>query len=162
VPATRVQTNLRIRFDALSAREALSSDPNFRWCRAPACKSGQIHFGGKDDTIFICNACGFKVCVVHEGTWHEGETCEEYDYRSSGKQAKDQVAQEKASQAALAQLAKKCPGKRCGYNIQKIDGCDHMTCSKCRYEFCWLCLADYNAIRKKGNTAHNRGCKYYG
>jgi hypothetical protein len=86
-------------------------------------------------------------------------------------------AQEAASVAAIGQLTKKCPGPRCIYNIEKDSGCDHMTCkfqhayqgtpanaslgSKCRYEFCWVCLADYNLIRRQGNSAHQRGCKYH-
>ncbi|KAF2489028.1 hypothetical protein BU16DRAFT_221230 [Lophium mytilinum] len=73
------------KFDALSAREALNDDPNFRWCRGPNCKSGQIHESDVSGNIFVCVDCGFKVCTVHEGVWHEGETCEEYNYRTSGR-----------------------------------------------------------------------------
>src|ERR1700712_164814 len=92
------------RFDALSAREALSEDPNFRWCKGTSCESGQIHLGGTDDPIFTCNACGHQVCIVHEETGHQGETCKEYDYRSSGKQARDQAAKDEASRAAVEKL----------------------------------------------------------
>jgi hypothetical protein len=99
------------------------------------------------------------MCIIHENTWHEGETCEEYDYRSSGRKAEEQSAQEAASLAAIRRLSKKCPGPECAFDIEKIDGCDHMTCklgndrtnevitdemigSRCRYEFCWICLCD--------------------
>lgn len=165
---------------------------NFRWCRK--CDYGQIHLSGVEGNIFTCASCGHKVCVVHENTWHEGETCEEYDYRSSGRKDRDQKAQEKASLKAISKLSKKCPGPGCVYNIEKNDGCDRklkknphwfskltitadMTCrfsfravtivtelilgSKCRYEFCWICLCDYAAVRTQGNSAHTYSCKYH-
>ncbi|ORY19712.1 hypothetical protein BCR34DRAFT_471454 [Clohesyomyces aquaticus] len=149
------------KFDALSARSALNDDPNFRWCRGPNCQSGQIHVSGEEGNIFRCVACGFRVCVIHEDTWHEGETCEEYDYRRSGKKERDQKLQEEASVKAIGELTKRCPGKRCNWPIEKNEGCDHMTCSKCRFEFCWICLAPYGPIRNRGNSAHKKSCKYH-
>lgn len=36
---------------------------------------------------------------------------------------------------------KKCP--RCTTPIEKDEGCNHMNCRKCRYEFCWICMQDW-------------------
>ena len=39
-------------------------------------------------------------------------------------------------------FARRCP--RCDVSIQKSGGCDHMTCKKCQYEFCWVCSQRFN------------------
>ena len=35
----------------------------------------------------------------------------------------------------------KCPS--CGFGTEKIDGCNHMTCAKCNYNWCWICRGRY-------------------
>lgn len=36
---------------------------------------------------------------------------------------------------------KECP--KCSVNIEKDGGCNHMKCSSCKYEFCWICEGDW-------------------
>ncbi|CAE6397190.1 unnamed protein product [Rhizoctonia solani] len=48
--------------------------------------------------------------------------------------------------------------------IEKVDGCDHMTCHRpvgCGYEFCWICLADYGPIRREGKHKHSTDCQHF-
>ena len=151
------------RFDALSTRAVLSTLPDFRWCRAPDCTSGQIHTGNpRKKPIFRCTSCNFAYCVIHECEWHRGETCEQYDVRMAlSKRLAEHVEEEQASERTIKETTKKCPGEGCGASIEKNEGCDHMTCKACSWEFCWLCLAPYEPIRKKGNREHKSSCKYY-
>ena len=39
-------------------------------------------------------------------------------------------------------LIKKCP--KCGIITEKYEGCNHITCSKCSYQWCWLCNGKYS------------------
>lgn len=59
---------------------------------------------------------------------------------------------------------KECP--KCHSTIEKNGGCNHMTCRKCKHEFCWMCMGVwsehgtswYNCNRfeeKSGSTARD-------
>ena len=51
---------------------------------------------------------------------------------------------------------KQCP--KCKRPIEKNQGCMHMTCSQCRFEFCWLCQGAWaeHGERTGGFYACNR------
>ncbi|KAA8621650.1 IBR multi-domain protein [Pyrenophora tritici-repentis] len=74
---THAPLPLFTRYDDLTMRSLLSSDPSFLYCLNPSCTSGQIHDSGTAGPIFRCAECGFKMCTAHEPVvpFHEDETC---------------------------------------------------------------------------------------
>lgn len=42
---------------------------------------------------------------------------------------------------------RRCPS--CDVSIEKNGGCDHMTCRKCQFEFCWLCTQKHQNHSRK-------------
>lgn len=131
-PSTHTNTKLTLpslpRYDKLSTRAALEAIPGFTWCIAKGCKSGHIHNTATATNKFTCMACNKSHCTQHNVSWHKRETCREYDYRTNKSIKK---GEEEASRALIAQTTKKCPGPNCGKNIEKNNGCDHMTCKFC-------------------------------
>ncbi len=55
-------------------------------------------------------------------------------------------------------LANTKPCPKCSRPIEKNQGCMHMTCSQCKFEFCWLCQGDWkeHGERTGGFYACNR------
>ncbi|KAL5614833.1 hypothetical protein BROUX41_004918 [Berkeleyomyces rouxiae] len=121
---------VRTRYYNLLALARDSDDPNFMWCISGACQHGQIH--PAQATEVHCARCNQAMCFQHRGPWHPGQTCAQFD---SGV--------DNATGEWLETNTKACP--RCNAVIEKNGGCYHMTCSACRYEFCWDCLCDWSA-----------------
>ncbi|CAF5141144.1 unnamed protein product [Rotaria sp. Silwood1] len=80
--------------------------------------------------------------------WHNGMTCQEYDLSTD-----DNI------RLWLRKNTKRCP--LCHSFIEKISGCDHMTCTICKHQFCWICLADYRKIQIYGRKQHMKYCTHY-
>ncbi|KAH7111055.1 hypothetical protein B0J11DRAFT_447738, partial [Dendryphion nanum] len=143
-------------YEALVVRSSLSDNPEFHWCMGPGCQYGQLH--ADSNPIFRCAQCSFRSCIQHKVPWHDGLTCTEYDASIISRQRQVEKA---ASEKKIRQTSRLCPGENCGWRIEKNKGCDHMTCRKCKTEFCWLCGANYRDIKRQGNTAHSRACRYF-
>jgi hypothetical protein len=53
----------------------------------------------------------------------------------------ERVAPRDVTQNPYNETNRDCP--QCGVVIERNHGCQHMTCSNCTYEFCWICLKKY-------------------
>ncbi|KAL4758712.1 E3 ubiquitin-protein ligase [Aspergillus foveolatus] len=71
------------------------------------------------------------------------------DFKEKIEMLKWRMREVELSMKKVEETTKRCPG--CQWPIEKNDGCDHMTCIKCRAEFCWICLG--------GWSSHTRRCR---
>ena len=139
------------RYVKLNLDRSLEQHPEFVWC-AHGCGSGQLNEGATMNSYVQCVNCSRLTCFKHRCPWHEDMTCDEYEMpRNAG--------QQHASERWIKVHTKEC--SKCHAHIEKNEGCDHMTCSKCKYEFCWECLAPYANIKRHGAYLHHRPCKHY-
>ncbi|RMX87532.1 hypothetical protein D0868_14963 [Hortaea werneckii] len=113
---------------------------DFRACPNATCSWGCFFSTKADGNIFTCQLCNIRYCVVCEVNMHEDETCAAFQQRRA---TQDTAREERRSERYLKKISKPCP--RCGVNIDKFTGCDHVTCSRssCRHEFCWECFAPF-------------------
>ncbi|KAH5315555.1 hypothetical protein HBI24_016430 [Parastagonospora nodorum] len=150
--------NVFVRYSKLHTKAIYDKIPNWRWCVARGCKSGQIH--DDTDSRFRYKKCKRSHCAVHLVRWHTKETCREYEYRTN---TGIRQQEELASYSLITRTTKVCPG--CTRSIEQSYRCDHMTCSECRTEFCWVCLASYartpNTQTPTVGIEHSTDCIHY-
>ena len=161
-------TDINSKFDQFDIGAFIEANPNTRWCPHPGCERAvhlklvdaaqQVSETPSNDTNsnstgsnqtnprnvdcgmghFFCWSCSEEAhdpcsCEVWKA-WKE-----RIQVIESGDLSADNIITEKASSEAwLAKYSKPCP--KCKRPIQRNDGCNHMTCSKCNHEFCWVCL----------------------
>lgn len=78
-----------------------------------------------------CDKCELEWCFVCHAPWHEALKCAKF-------QKGDVFLKKWAKEECKGQKnAQRCP--KCKVYIQRSKGCDHMTCSQCKTEFCYKC-----------------------
>lgn len=108
-------------------QSSIDSDPSIRRCPRPGC-SGFDRVVGLNKKL-VCGVCGGEYCAYCLGEWHGSEKCRmEEEFR--------------LEKWAKRTGAKFCP--HCRVRVEKNQGCSHMTCTRCTYEWCWSCGLSYN------------------
>lgn len=107
---------------------------NSSWVECPRCN--QLQKGDRFRPQMKCEReeCGTEFCFLHSGA-HPGTTCAEYIQKNK------QLF--KTDRKFLNVNTINCPNCTCGVPIAKSEGCNHMTCSQCNTEFCYLCGGAY-------------------
>jgi len=142
------------RYDTMLRDQALEKIQDIVWCPTKGCSNALIREG--KSPMLVCYVCKHTHCNNCKIPWHTNLTCTEYN--GILKQKEEKLEKEKtnelAAQVWITLKTKPCPA--CKTPIEKNGGCNHMTCMKCRYEFCWLCGTKY-----ANNHFSNSKCKQF-
>lgn len=117
---------------------------DFRYCKTPTCVQVYRCNSGEQQ----CPSCFAEVCSACHEEAHQGLTCAERALHN------DPAEQERLNEHWAAENgARKCP--TCRVWMQKIDGCNHMTCT-CGSHVCWECMLAFpaNEIYRHMNQQH--------
>lgn len=128
------------RYEELLNRTYVDDKPNLRWCPAPECeyavdcpvRQNELH---KIVPTVVCS-CSHRFCFGCGLNDHQPCPC--VLVRKWLKKCKDD------SETAnwISAHTKECPA--CVSTIEKNGGCNHMTCRKCKHEFCWVCMGPWS------------------
>lgn len=137
VLADSIQTvapDLLHQWEDLVLRSYVGCSKHLSWCPGPDCNS-VAHASPIDcqqtdlKRPVQCSQCSTCFCFSCGSDPHEPANCDDFAEwnRIFG-----------SSQYWVKKNAKPCPN--CKAPIEKNQGCNHMRCSMCRHDFCWLCL----------------------
>lgn len=102
-----------------------------------------------------CAACGGSWCYACHAPWHEGLSCRQF-------RKGDRLLKAWARTTAHGQVnAQRCP--KCKIFIQRITGCDHMHCARCKTHFCYRCGDRFRQLKFFGDHYSKLsvfGCKF--
>ena len=113
------------KYKKFKLRIEIIKDPNKKQCPKPDCES---YLEKSPDTKYVKCKKGHKFCFECLRAPHGQSSCEQLMEKDFLKWKKNRIL-------------KKCP--RCHIYTEKNEGCNHMTCSSCKYQWCWLCLGQY-------------------
>jgi hypothetical protein len=118
---------LYAKYTKFKVRAQLCKDPSVRWCSQLDCDG--VMRGSQEQLQMTCPVCGREQCYNCGSQWHLGKTC-------------DQLIDDTYEQWVRGREVQLCP--RCKRKIEKIEGCNHMTCSMCSHQWCWLCRGTFS------------------
>lgn len=133
----------------LQFQELVAQDTHMRQCPTANCPYTYWYEGDPEEVQ--CPQCNQIYCSNCRFNHSEAITCDQAEHER--KLAAEPEAAERETERFLREKTKPCP--LCHAPVEKNGGCNHMTCSNCHYEFCWLCLK-----RWQGYVSH--GCPLYG
>lgn len=154
--------NIMIKYESFLLRRILVTDPDARWCPAPDCGYAVIASGCASCPKLKCErpGCDTYFCYHCKQEWHPNQTCDAARAQRARHSSNPRSASVSFSQDSIIQRDDIKPCPCCKVLIVKMDdgSCNHMTCSVCGTEFCWLCMKEISDLHYLSPS----GCTFWG
>ncbi|XP_061598468.1 ankyrin repeat and IBR domain-containing protein 1-like isoform X2 [Cololabis saira] len=136
----------------------VENNPAIRWCPVARCERAvrltRPRPGDNDPHSFPLLPspavdCGKGHLFCWECLGEAHEPCDCQMWRNWLQKVTEMKPEECVSEAyedaanCLWLLTNSKPCANCKSPIQKNEGCNHMQCAKCKYDFCWICLEEW-------------------
>ena len=121
--------------------DELSLNPGDKLGRCPNsnCNYKVIYATNIENIFHVCQICKKKFCLNGCHQVHEGKTCQQFDLEDKERKDNKDFLKFKKEEKIMD-----CPNPECRLIIVKREGCDHITCPQCKYEFCYVCGEDWD------------------
>ena len=131
-----VGNDVKDRYEVLLTRTYVDDKDNLKWCPAPECEFAVDCTVKKRDLGRIVPTvecqCKHRFCFGCTLADHQPPPC------SLVKKWLKKCEDDSETSNWISANTKECP--KCNSTIEKNGGCNHMTCRKCKHEFCWMCM----------------------
>jgi ariadne-1 len=131
-----VTSDLTSRYQTLLTRTYVDDKENLKWCPAPNCEYAvDCAVKPRDFNKIVPTvqcACKLSFCFGCTMNDHQPPPC------SLVKMWLKKCEDDSETANWISANTKECP--KCHSTIEKNGGCNHMTCRKCKHEFCWMCM----------------------
>ncbi|KAL1636622.1 hypothetical protein SLS58_009747 [Diplodia intermedia] len=153
-----VAEDLKARYHVLLTRTYVDDKENLKWCPAPNCEYAV------DCPVKLKDLLRIVPTVVCDCKHHFCFGCSLNDHQPAPcalvKKWLKKCEDDSETANWISANTKECP--KCHSTIEKNGGCNHMTCRKCRHEFCWMCMGVwsehgtswYNCNRYEEKSGH--------
>lgn len=151
-----VPPDVLAKYTEYQLRNFVESNPLTRWCPGKGCERVACALSEAareaDGNVAHCDACLTHFCLVCGEEPHAPALCKQLQLWN------EKCRNESETANWILANTKSCP--TCLSRIEKNQGCNHMTCQKCKYEFCWICMGDWK--EHGANTGGYYKCNKYG
>ena len=117
--------NLIEKYKKFKKRAEILQDNNKKLCPKPDCDS---FLQKSNKSKYVKCERGHEFCFDCLRPPHGNDSCDNY-------------LEKQLLSWTKGKRVKRCP--RCKIYTEKNEGCNHMTCINCKYQWCWLCEGEY-------------------